>query len=386
MSAKARCEALAAIERGIDWNRMVELAEFHRCLPLLHKQVVAGDIPGDALPRAVRDRLDARAIAIARRSLRMTAELTAIVRDFEAHGIDVLPLKGPVIAQTIYGSLALRNVRDLDILCRRDQVDEALERLANMGYESPHARFIRPIGKLGTSQHISLFSRTTRMTVELHFRLYSPFFGAPVELPAIAHRLHRVRVAEIELSAFYPEDLLVHLCIHGSGHAWERLEWLCGVAELVGSGRANDWARVAEWSKELRATRLVALGMALATTLLDAPVIAAAPRLDRRASSLARDIQSRFARNPFAVESPRELARVALQTDASIMHQFRRVWGACFVPKMNDFRVVKLPDRLRAMYYVIRPIRLATRFLGTLLPRAFAGRPPVNGLKPPTSA
>ncbi|HVX40657.1 MAG TPA: nucleotidyltransferase family protein [Gemmatimonadaceae bacterium] len=386
MTAEDRREALGAIERGVDWSQVVQLAEQHRCLPLLHKHAAAGDIPIDAVPFPVRGRLDRRANAIAVRNLRLTAELGTIVRELEAHGIPVLPLKGPVVAQTVYGSLALRPIGDLDILCSREDLANAIARLSALGYEPTNPQLNKRVEKMHTSHHVALFSSATRVLVELHFRMYSPFFGAPVELPSVAPRLHRMSLAGTEMSALCPEDLLVHLCIHGSGHAWERLEWLCAVAELVRSGNIRDWARVADWADELRARRLVALGLWLSASVLGAPAPPHSIRPDRRTLAMARRIEARIANDPRRHESALELARIALHTDASIGARFRSVWHACVVPKKNDFVALPLPDVLWPMYYAIRPVRLVARLLGMPPASATATGHAVGGLEPRVNA
>ncbi len=386
MSSDDRRAAMDAIDRGVDWNRIVEVAEFHGCLPLVHRHISAGAIPRPAVPEAIVERLDRGASAIARRNLLLTSELATIVREFDAHGIAVLPLKGPVLAQSVYGSVALRRIRDLDILCSRDQVGGALDRLVARGYDATEPSLIRHLDRLHTSHHLALRSADRRIRIELHFRLCSPFFSAPMELPSIAHRLVRVSLADTELLALCPEDLLVYLCVHGSGHGWERLEWLCAVAELLRSNAVRDWDRVARWADELGVRRLVISGAELATTLLGAPVSYGSLGTDHRASRLASRVQSRLMHDPLSGERPIDLARAALQTDATIRARLARVWQAFVVPRANDMMAVPLPAALWPLYYIIRPLRLSSRFLFAARIRRSPRQVAVTRQRPATNA
>ena len=58
--------------------------------------------------------------------------------------------------------------------------------------------------------------------------------------------------------------------MHGSRHWWERLRWICDIAELVNSGCIADWDRVEATATEGRCHRSVCLGLWLAGDLLGA--------------------------------------------------------------------------------------------------------------------
>ena len=56
--------------------------------------------------------------ANAHRALWLTLELLNIHRHLQARGLEVLPYKGPVLAEALYGNVALRQFSDLDLLVR----------------------------------------------------------------------------------------------------------------------------------------------------------------------------------------------------------------------------------------------------------------------------
>lgn len=39
-----------------------------------------------------------------------------------------------------------------------------------------------------------------------------------------------------------PEDLLLTLCVYGTGHCWEELKWICDIGALISSHPELDWS------------------------------------------------------------------------------------------------------------------------------------------------
>src|SRR5947209_9598761 len=94
----------AALKKGVAWSDVIRLGEHHSVLPLIYR--TTRDL-APAIPAAIRDDLRARYENNARRNLRFTAELFRILDCLEAHEIPAIPYKGPALAETLYGDLAL---------------------------------------------------------------------------------------------------------------------------------------------------------------------------------------------------------------------------------------------------------------------------------------
>ena len=58
------------------------------------------------------------------------------------------------------------------------------------------------------------------------------------------------------------------LCIHASGHYWDRLSWICDISELIQSHDIN-WEYILEKSDELGIRRLILINLLLAVDLFD---------------------------------------------------------------------------------------------------------------------
>ena len=66
--------------------------------------------------------------------------------------------------------------------------------------------------------------------------------------------------------------LLAYLCLHGSKHAWERIEWICDIDRLVRSQTDLDWDKTLKIAKEMDTHITLYLGLALSHALFHTPL------------------------------------------------------------------------------------------------------------------
>ena len=103
-----------AVHGGVDWDSLIASADRHYVMPLLYwnlSRVCAADVPRDPM-----DALQHRFRDSAQRNLLKSRELVRVLNLLAANGINALPMKGPVLAEAVYGQLALRQFDDLDVL------------------------------------------------------------------------------------------------------------------------------------------------------------------------------------------------------------------------------------------------------------------------------
>jgi len=353
--------AHAAIGRGIDWTRLLQLARAHGLIPLLQSHAASGAVPWPADARAD---LDARARGIAHYNLQLTAELLALLRLCADQAIPVVPLKGPVLAQQIYASVALRRLGDLDLLVREADLVRCIRLLEERGYQlAPGSPSAADDFDRRNSHHVAVVDPRRRITIELHRCLLRPRARGRWDLEMIAPRLERRQFMGSPVSVLPPEDLLVYLCEHGAEHAWGRLEWLVAVAELLRTGQLRDWARVTRWADQLGTTRRVRAALLLADTLFGAnPGGVPVPR-DRPAQAANRAVVlRRLATDPLrTLESPVERFGYLFLTDRTAIARLRRCWTTLMTPSLADTRALPLPKSLSLLHSAARPLRLVAR-------------------------
>ena len=106
LRALARHEAPPVPTDSLDWNGVIEAAEGESLAPALG--FAWKSAPPERLPRAVRERFRRHLVEGTARHLVLSGELGRLLKAFGRGHVPVIPLKGPVLAETLYAHPALR--------------------------------------------------------------------------------------------------------------------------------------------------------------------------------------------------------------------------------------------------------------------------------------
>ena len=355
-----RIRALAG-ER-LDWAWVLAVARPHGILPLLHHHLCAAD---GAVPAVVLDSLRRRAEADAQRNLRLAGELLRLLDRFAAHDVSVVPYKGPVLAMRCYGDLALRPFRDLDFLVHQQDFACAERVLVAEGFRSPLGRTPREEALTRADTGQGAFWRDGDI-VELHWAFLPREFPLPLDLGELWARLEPVPLGARSVLTLCDEHLLLVLCAHGARHRWERLEWICDLAELLRRAPDLDLPRALERARTLGAERMVLLGLRLVTDLLDVPLpdgVRERVATDSAVAALARLVRNGlFRHTPGTMHERWELRLFQLRTRERWRDRARFAARVAFQPTLGDLTWLPLPDVLYPLYYVARPVRLIAKY------------------------
>jgi hypothetical protein len=183
-----------------DWLALLRMAEENGVLALVHQSLLE---MGTEMPEFF--------IATARKSRgsaeRLATELEALLQSFAEGGIDVLPLKGPALAQELYGNAIVRTCKDLDLLVRRNDYSRAEALLLDMGFT----------GGVTNDSERRFFRHG--ILVELHFDITSPNIFQ-FDLDGIWSRSHRENFRGQPMHVMFHDDLVLFLCSHGLSHGF----------------------------------------------------------------------------------------------------------------------------------------------------------------------
>ncbi|MBL0210390.1 MAG: nucleotidyltransferase family protein [Holophagaceae bacterium] len=356
-----RAEILGLLGADLDWDYLRGLASRHALFPLLHRNLDA--IAPSSIPRPFFVELWAHHEKLRLRNAAMAAELLETLRLLDAHGIPAIPFKGPALAAAVYGDLALRWFRDLDILIRPQDLQAAKELLKTRGYRPDHeldptleAAFLRS----KAAHHLVMASSDDALLVELHWKTDADH---PLEEAADSAwwaRLGETDLGEGRVRCFAPRELLLILCLHGSKHHWSSLAWLVDVAELIRQQPGMDWDWVLSRAGEMRSLRRLALGLCLARQLLDAPLpddVIQRAQTTPRVEALAARI-SRMIFDPEAVElGPLQRLRLDLSLCERLGQQLSHLFNLLLNPSLEEWSRWPLP---RHLFFLYAPLRLFT--------------------------
>ena len=295
----------------IDWSFFVSLIQRHRVTGLVASALSQA---GLNCPSAVAARLKDGAAQAAAGSLVLAAEAVRLNSSFQTDGLTPYFIKGSTLGFLAYGSLALKESCDIDLLVSPSEALQASAILRENGYTPVVGDQALDEAQLLAS--IVRFKDTMwhhdrkRITVELHTRL----FANPTMLPVDwATKPESIAVGRDDtLPSLERKFLLVYLSVHGAAHAWSRLKWLADFAALLNTASPAEQQEALELARKLHVHRAFAGAMILASELLKADV-------DSSILETARDIQKvqalrRVALRALVGSGNRELSSQALGT------------------------------------------------------------------------
>jgi hypothetical protein len=348
------------LQQPLDWSSICRLAIDHRVVPLLYRALVmAGDA---AVPWAALDLLRDEARASAGYGLQLTGELLRLLDLLRANGIGAIPWKGPALAQAAYGNLSLRQFDDLDILVRQQDIMRARDVLIEASYSSEWGVGSRREQAYLASEHAyPLENSQNQIVVELHYRIRERFFAFPLDMQELWDRATLGMLAGRPVLQLPIEDLLLVLCVHGATHCWDRLAWICDIAELIGRNPQIHWDGLFHRAAGLGSSRIVALGLLLAHRLLGVPLPEAVVRriyADEIANSLATEVAVALLQIDSSRSAVLDRSRFHLRVRERIWDRLRYCFYVALTANEEDWAIIALPRPLSFVYTFLRPFRL----------------------------
>lgn len=375
-----RIRALAS--QPLDWTHVLFEAEENSITPLLARHL--SEFAPEALPPEARERLNKTIRANTVRCLYMTAQLLHILDLFRFRGIEAVSYKGPVLAAQAYGDVALREFEDVDIVLRQRDLPAAHEIITGLGYSPKFEWILSPGASAALVPGEYNYRDIDRNAmVELHTELTLRHFPSPPDLDEFFRNTVLIPVAGRDIPTFAPEYLLPMLCIHGSKDFWERFSWMADVSELIQACPALDWNRTLKIAESLRVSRILHLGLALAVSLLDAPLPSAIAKVvasDRFAQDLAVEITSRHMRRNFQTLDAAGRLSYRRRMLTGFTEGWRYALRLSVVPAEEDWMMLRLPKLLAPLYIAFRPLRLMKKYGWAGRP---AAQPPANSASRP---
>jgi hypothetical protein len=278
---------------NIDWNYFIEIAVLHKVMPLVYTSLNSS--VRDVVPQEVLDKLRSLFHANAQSNLFVTGELLKILASLEANAIKAVPYKGPVLANSVYGNLAMRHAGDLDIIVQLHDILKVKKILLDLGYQRK--------SNLTDAQERAFFQSKSEHTfdfvddgkptlIEIHWRI-TPRYSSIIEPKHFWKYLEPCAFAGKTVNSLPLDYWLPILCVHGSRHCWQRLAWLCDIAELIRIHPGIDWERTISFANELGCRRMLFLGLFLVSELMGVVLpdqVLQEIKTERKISTLASEV------------------------------------------------------------------------------------------------
>ena len=351
--AVSDAELLLACLRGqpfdvpgdIAWQPLLELAEGHRVLAFVEQSFLERyiEIP-DFFTAAVQTHRETAA--------RHAQELKLLLKEFARHNVEVLPLKGPALAEALYADATMRSCDDLDLLVRHRDFLKAEGILVNRGFvarpssDDYHRKFL-----------------LDDLLVELHFGVASPR-SFHFDLDGVWDRVRKEKFRDVSMLAMSDKDLVLFLCLHGLKHGFSRLIWIMDFAYALAKLPYGGFEELLQSARQegLEQPLLIACEIAgeALPQLVSAEVeatIAASPEARAKAHQA---VERLFAERSGANNDP-EIWGFYLRTEPGARQRWHRRLSF-LKPTVEDYAWAERHRIHRGFAPVLRPFRLVQKY------------------------
>jgi Uncharacterised nucleotidyltransferase len=193
------------------WKEMVHKAEQHGVASLLHKHVQDIDLQ---IPKASRRLLQSLYLRNRRSNVSRNGAVVEIINAYRHAGIDVLLVKGIALCNFVYSEIALRPMRDIDLLVKKSDLKNAECILLDLGYSPaqhhsiPHDYYhLAPLEKKIDGLPVG---------IELHHNLLPFHPQYPLwPLERSYHDAREIKIDGISAHTLSLEDTLHYVYLHG---------------------------------------------------------------------------------------------------------------------------------------------------------------------------
>ena len=194
-----------------EWKETIESAAAHGLIPLLYKRLKNSAV-GNRLPAGLARTIEEQYLAVAARNMMLADELAGILQACERENRPCVPLRGLALAEDLFGDITLRPMGDIDLLVRREDLEDITSILCGLGFQQMDRR---PGFAIDYYYTLKFFKdRHGWIIVEPHWTITYPPFADRVDMEVVWERSERDRVVGVASRKLAGGDLLFHLCLH----------------------------------------------------------------------------------------------------------------------------------------------------------------------------
>ena len=360
---QGRAAAFSEKPTPAQWSLLAEEASRHELGSLTYRLVTDGPL-AETVPSEIQQRLRVPYVRSAVRNALLLRQTGAAAIELARHGIPVMLLKGIHLARFVYSEPALRSMADVDIMVPRDNLASAEKVFLDQGFGPLPRPDIEEF--CSWSNHLAKLHKPDAPVIELHWAIERPTSPFSIDLDALWKRCRPAQLEGAAIQLLCPEDLLLHLALHGSyHHGFDRagLKALLDVNAVVAKhGGELDWRALADRANRWGASSFVYTTLRLAGETLRTPI----PPLvldsleHRPEDEEVVEVASRFVVLP-EVQLPR--AYLAVAKSPGLGERLRLITRAVFLPRESMERVYHLRSGSPLVYpaYLWRVMDLLVR-------------------------
>lgn len=346
------------LQEDIDWEYLIQIASRHGLTSLLYWSLKTTG--AEFVPQTQLNWLQDYFYSNNRRNFALTKELLKLLHLFEVNKITALPFKGPILATSVYGNVALRLISDLDILVHERDFLRSVDLLISQGYQL----------RTEVPWEFHLIRGDGLYNVDLHREITPKHVSCSLSFDYLWENIETFSLAGTTVPNLSPEVWLLVLCLNGSKDCWRYLNRICDIAELIRTHQRMNWKRVMEQATTLRCKRLIFLGLFLTANLLDTTLpdeVWQQIQSDSVVKSLAAQVSEQLFSETIEPVGEVEKTIFHIRVREHLRDRIRSflalmTHSGWTTPTEEDHKFVELPTSISFLYYFLRPIRVVRKY------------------------
>ena len=355
-----------------DSQHLTSLAFRHGVLPLVYKTIkeLSGEHTSSTLRCPLWESLlvDLKFayLQITKQNMLKSAELLKLNKLAKEINIQLLPFKGPALAQIAYKDISLRQFSDLDILVHRKDFRVLAKKMLERGYEPlyPIETFTGDKVMFEMNNDCPFYDRRRGLAVEIHWDFFRKL-ALPSRKFFPWKNTQAICINGHTFETLSHETHLLYHSLHGSKHVWERLEWIVDIDRFIRAVLGLDWGKVLKMAKGMGAQKMFLLGIALSHKYFQTPLPENILSLCKNANlePFITYVEAEFnSDDPAPEDSLVKWSKVVGLRD-NMYYKALTVLEFLFRPGINERRTVILSDKLFWLYWPLRPLGMGWRFV-----------------------
>ena len=229
-------------------------------------------------PKEIYEQLRLRYLVNAAKNFHLETKLKQVLEALEKENIPVIPLKGIILANTVYENPAMREMNDIDILVRWEDIKISIIVLESLGYRASAPYHFDDESML-YDHHSPVFINESGTMLELHWNITDAFNVSPEGL-----NLGKLFWEQAQKGTFLgetayllpPSVLIFHCAIHLSiQHAFNfGMREIYDIEELyLKYSHCIDWKQLMKRSDNLGLLRPLMISLTLTDLLTGTEII-----------------------------------------------------------------------------------------------------------------
>jgi len=213
-----------------NWNSFTDMAIQNGVGQLIHKNFSSVN-NFNLIPKGSLSRLKQTYYRSLSRNMILYEHFRNAVEAFSKEGISVIALKGIFLAETIYKDIGLRQMSDIDLLVKKEDIEKCRKLLLDMGYKYTELYKSDFIKELDLLKHLPPLV-LNGVSIELHTKIHLDTPDFSVNIDDYWERSQQLTLSNMPVQSLSIEDLIQHLCLHLNDHFNEGNPQLYSIVDI----------------------------------------------------------------------------------------------------------------------------------------------------------